>query len=95
MIQRVSGPRGVLRVGHITAATLGRWTLTPVADARGRYVLAAEARTVDPFWSTRHPQTLCLLIGTREMAWEGVTLVFSGGRAEGVVTTEQRRRQSA
>lgn len=74
----MKGPRGTIRCGYQTAATLGAWSIVPRAP-KG---VSFEGALVDAhdYWLDQDPLDLVLAVGSTEWIWRGITVVRAEGR---------------
>lgn len=86
----VRGQTGRIRVGYQTAATLGRFSLTPVGP--NQWTVEASVQTTDAFWLSQSPRLLELSVGAQRWRWPADGLVVDGGLVRGTVTGRPERR---
>lgn len=84
------GQQGRIKVGYQSAATLGRFSLTP--SAPNVWTVEASVTSTDAFWLTQKPHTLELTIGKQRWSWAKADLEIGGGVVRGTVTGRPERR---
>ena len=76
---KASGTSGELRVSYQRAVTLGSWSLETGLSLPLAFVIEAQVKTLDAFWSTQTPMVIDLQFGRFHWIWDDIKPVYENG----------------